>query len=88
MRHKAPNLLDEAGTIGFNPSYQRNLDRMNHRQYQGVASIKGEQIVDKKPSQLTEDSTAIPAYVSVSSMHGAEPNFPVNTLMSKHLSQQ
>ena len=61
---------------------------MNHRQYQGLASIKGEQIVDNKPNQLTEDSITSPAYVSVSSMHGAESNFPVNALMSKHLSQQ
>jgi len=40
-----------------------------------------------KASQLTEDSIASANYVSVSSMNGVEPNFPINALMSKHLSQ-
>ena len=60
------------------------------RQTQLTASLVGEQTLNggANASMLKEDSIAEPSHLSMASMNREEPNFPVNPLMSKHLSQQ
>jgi len=52
-----------------------------------MPSIKGEQTVKIYPNPIGDDSIASANHVSVTSMSKEEPNFPINSLLAKHLSQ-